>query len=113
MSWINNAESIIALISAGIGLIGTAIGAYFAIKNFIKALKEKKASEIWALIMSMADAAMKKAEETGKTGADKKTMVIEAVKEGCKTAGVNLDAFLDQLSAYIDQTISFVNDMKK
>ena len=40
-------------------------------------------------------------------------MVIEAVKAGCRSAGVNLDDFIDQLSAYIDDTIKFVNDMKK
>lgn len=61
----------------------------------------------------MADAAIKEAEKSGKSGADKKEMVIESVKAGCKAAGVDLDAFLDQLSAYIDQTITFVNDMTK
>ena len=61
----------------------------------------------------MADAAIKEAEKSGKSGADKKEMVIESVKAGCKAAGVDLAAFLDQLSAYIDQTITFVNDMTK
>ena len=63
--------------------------------------------------MSMADAAMKEAEASGKAGADKKQMVIDAVKASCKAAGVNLDLFIDQLSDYIDQTIKFVNDMQK
>jgi hypothetical protein len=40
-------------------------------------------------------------------------MVIDAVKAGCKAAGVDMDTFIDQLSDYIDQTISFVNGMKK
>ena len=62
--------------------------------------------------MSMADAAMKEAEASSLKGADKKEMVINAVKAGCKDAGLDLDAFLDQLSTYIDQTISFVNDMR-
>jgi hypothetical protein len=65
------------------------------------------------MIMEMADAAMKEAEKSGKAGADKKQMVIDAVKAGCKAAGVNLDAFIDQLSDYIDDTIKFVNEMKK
>lgn len=61
--------------------------------------------------MSMADSAMKEAEASGKTGADKKQMVIDSVKAGCKSAGLDVDAFLDQLSAYIDQSISFVNSV--
>lgn len=109
--WITTANGIITLITGLAGLIGTGIGAFFAIKNFIAVTKEKSAKEIWALIMEIADAAMKEAEKSGKSGADKKEMVIEAVKAGCKAANINLDAFIDQLVAYIDQTIAFVNDM--
>jgi hypothetical protein len=65
------------------------------------------------MIMEMADAAMKEAEKSGKSGADKKQMVIDAVKAGCNAGGVNLDGFIDQLSAYIDDTIKFVNGMRK
>jgi hypothetical protein len=65
------------------------------------------------MIMEMADAAMKEAERSGRAGADKKEMVIEAVKAGCKAAGVNIDEFIDQLMDYIDQTIKFVNDMQQ
>lgn len=111
--WINTANGIITLITGLIGLIGTGIGAYFAIKNWIKLIKEKNANEIWKMIMEMADAAMKDAERSCKTGADKKKMVIASVKASCKAAGLDLDLFIDQLSDYIDQTISFVNDMSK
>lgn len=104
---------LVELIAALFGLIGTGIGAFFAIKGWIKAFKEKDAKEKWALIMEMADTAIKTAEKTGASGADKKTMVIESVKASCKAAGVNLDDFIDQLVDYIDQTISFVNDMSK
>ena len=113
VEWITTANGIITLVTGLVGLIGTAIGAYFAIKNWITVLKTKNAQGIWAMIMEMADAAMKEAERSGKAGADKKQMVIEAVKAGCRSAGVNLDDFIDQLSAYIDDTIKFVNDMKK
>lgn len=65
------------------------------------------------MIISMADAAMKSVEKSGKTGAEKKQLVMDAVKEGAKAAGLEIDCFIDQLSAYIDQTISFVNSMKK
>lgn len=113
MEWITPANEIIALIVGLAGLIGTGISAFFAIKNLITALKTKNANEIWTLIMSIADAAMKEAEASGKAGADKKEMVIEMVKASCKAAGVNLDAFIDQLGDYIDQTIAFVNGMQK
>ena len=111
--WITTVNGLIALITSLLGLIGTGVGAFFAIKNWIKATKEKSSKEIWAMIMEMADAAIKEAEKSGASGADKKTMVIESVKAGCKAAGVDLDLFIDQLSDYIDQTIAFVNDMSK
>lgn len=110
--FIASAEGIISLITGLVGLIGTGVGAFFAIKNFIAATKEKSAKEIWALIMEIADAAMKEAEKSNKSGAAKKEMVIEAVKAGCKAANINIDLFIDQLVDYIDQTIGFVNDMK-
>ena len=111
--WINTANGIITLITGLVGLIGTGIGAYFAIKNWIKLVKEKNASEIWTIIMSMADAAMKEAEASQKSGEDKKQMVLDSVNAACKSAGLDVSLFLDQLNTYIDQTISFVNQMKK
>ena len=110
---LDTVQSIIALVTGLAGLISAGVGAYFAIKNFIAATKEKSAKEIWTLIMEIADAAMKEAEKSGKSGADKKEMVIDAVKAGCKAANINIDLFIDQLVTYIDQTIAFVNDMKK
>ena len=105
------AEQIITLITGLLGLIPTAIAAYFAIKNFIAVTKEKSSKEIWALIMSLADAAMKEAEKSLEDGESKKQMVMDSVKAGCKSAGINLDVFIDQLSDYIDDTIDFVNEM--
>ena len=110
---LNTVQEIIALVTGLCGLISAGIGAYFAIKNWIKVTKNKNAQEIWALVMEIADTAMKEAEKSCKTGADKKTMVINAVKASCKAAGLDVDLFIDQLSDYIDQTISFVNDMSK
>ena len=110
---LNTVQEIIALVTSLCGLVSAGIGAYFAIKNWVKVTKNKNAQEIWAMVMEMADAAMKEAERSCKTGADKKTMVIESVKASCKAAGLDVDLFIDQLSDYIDQTISFVNDMSK
>lgn len=113
MEWITTANGIITLITGLVGLIGTGIGAFFAIKNWITVLKTKNGQEIWNLIVEMADSAMKEAEKSYLSGADKKEMVLNMVKTSCKSAGVNLDFFINQLSDYIDQTISFVNDMTK
>lgn len=113
MEWITTANGVITLITGLIGLIGTGIGAYFAIKNWITVLKTKNGQEIWNLIVEMADSAMKEAEKSYLSGAGKKEMVLNMVKTSCKSAGVNLDFFINQLSDYIDQTISFVNDMTK
>lgn len=104
-------NQVIVLITGLAGLISAGVGAFFAIKNFIAVTKEKSAKEIWNMIMGMADAAMKEAEVSNLKGADKKQMVIDAVKAGCKDVGLNLDNFIEQLGDYIDQTIGFVNDM--
>jgi len=113
MDWITTANGLIALLSGLLGLIGAGIAAFLAIKGWIKATKEKSAGEIWAMIMAMADAAMKEAERSGLDGIGKKEMVIDMVKESCKAGGLNLDVFLDQLNAYIDTAIQFANDMNK
>jgi Tfp pilus assembly protein PilX len=111
--WIATANGIITLITGLIGLLGTGIGVYFAVKNWITVLKTKNSQEIWTLIMEMADAAMKEAEASMKDGETKKQMVTDTVKASCAAAGINADLFIDQLSTYIDSTIKFVNDMKK
>lgn len=113
MEFIGTINGLVALITGLVGLIGTGVSAYFAIKNFITATKTKSVNEIWSLIQSIADSAIKEAEKTCASGADKKRMVVDAVKAGCKAAGVNIDQFIDQLSDYIDSTITFVNDMTK
>ena len=109
--WINTANGIITLITGLLGLIGTATGAYFAIKNWISVLKTKNSQEIWTMIMSIADAAMKEAESSILSGEAKKQFVIDTVKASCKAANIDLDLFIDKLSEYIDQTIAFVNKM--
>lgn len=113
LEWIESANQIVVLITSLIGLIGTGVGAFFAIKGWVKAFKEKDGKQKWATIMEMADAAIKEAEKSGKAGADKKEMVVNSVKASCKAAGIDVDAFIDQLLEYIDQTIAFVNDMSK
>lgn len=111
LDWVQTTNGIITLITGLCGLVMAGISGFFAIKSWIKLCKEKSAKDVWSMIMSMADAAIKEAEKSMASGADKKETVIEAVKEGCKAAGLNIDDFMDQLSAYIDQCIKFYNDM--
>lgn len=113
VNWLTTAQGVLSLITGLVGLLGTGVGAFFAIKNFIAATKTKSANEIWTIIMSMADASMKEAEASQKSGEDKKQMVLDSVNAACKSAGLDMSLFLDQLNTYIDQTISFVNQMKK
>lgn len=109
--WIETTNGIITLVTGLLGLIGTATGAYFAIRNWINVLKTKNKQEIWTMIMQIADAAMAEAEQSLTSGEDKKQLVIDTVKAGCKAANIDVDLFIDQLSDYIDSTISFVNKM--
>ena len=66
--WISTVNGLLALITGLVGLIGTGIGTFFAIKNWIKATKEKSSKEIWGMIMEIADAAMKEAEKSNGGG---------------------------------------------
>jgi hypothetical protein len=106
------ANGFIVLITGLVGLVGTGIGVYFAIKNWFAAFKTKTKSEKWSLLMEMADAAMAEAEMSAKSGEDKKTMVLDAIAAATKAAGIEAGEFTEQLSDYIDQTIAFVNKMK-
>jgi hypothetical protein len=92
-------------------LLSAACGAFFAVKNFINALKTKQNAELWALVMEIADKAMTEAEASKVSGEDKKSMVINAVKAGAEASGLDISGFLTQLDLYIDQTIDFVNKM--
>ena len=95
-----------------LSLISAACGVFFAVKNWIAALKTKQNTELWALIMAIADGAMQEAEASKASGEDKKSMVINAVKAAAEAAGLDISDFLTQLDLYIDQTIDFVNKMK-
>jgi 3-hydroxyacyl-CoA dehydrogenase len=111
--FLDTANSILVLLTGLVGLIGSGIGAYFAIKNWLKVIKTKNSEEIWKMIMEAADAAMTEAEASGLSGADKKSMVIDIISASTKAAGVDISLFADQLDDYIEQTIAFVNKMNQ
>lgn len=113
MDWITNAQALISLIVGFFGLISAAITAYFAVKKVIAANKGKSLKEIWALIMKLADAAMLEVEKTELKGAAKKDKAIAIINATAKEAGIDITPFTEQLSAYIDQSIEFVNNITK
>lgn len=103
------AKEILDLIYVGIGILAAGIPLVITI---VKLFKNKTLAENWKTIMAIADAAMDAAEKSGASGADKKQQVIDAVKSGCKSQGIDADAFIDQLEAYIDSTIELFNKMQ-
>ena len=109
MEIINNANAIVALISAVVGLISAGIPLGIIIYNLFKG-KNKK--EVFEILKDMATAAIVSAEASGKAGADKKTMVIEAVKAGAAAKGINVTPFMTQLDAFIEQSVATNNAFK-
>ncbi len=107
------AIEIVALLTGLVGLVSAGISAYYAVKTFIQSFKDKKATEIWNLIMTMADAAMEEAEASKLDGEGKKQLVIDTVNAGLKAAGLDIADFIEQLSQYIDDTIAFANKMQQ
>ena len=113
MDWITNTTQLVALITGLVGLISAGITAFISVKKVIKANKGKSLKELWALVMKLADAAMIEAERSALNGAAKKDKVIAMVNAAAREAGIDISAFTEQLSEYIDQTINFVNTMSR
>lgn len=109
MDFINNANAIVALISAVVGLISAGIPLGIVIYNLFKG-KNKK--EVFEILKDIATAAIVSAEASGKAGADKKTMVIEAVKAGAAAKGIDVTPFMAQLDAFIEQAVATNNAFK-
>ena len=82
LEFLDIANEVIILLTGLLGLIGTGVGTYFAIKNWIKATKEKTDKERWEMIMEMADAAMAEAEASELAGEAKKQLVLDTITEG-------------------------------
>ena len=114
MDWLNTVQGLIALLTGLFGLISTGVTTFFLVRSFIQKNKDNTAAENWKLIMAAADAAMKSVEESGTTGSEnKKEMAVAAIKKSCEAMGLDIAPFMDQLNAYIDQAIAFVNGMTK
>lgn len=111
--FITTANGLIALITALASLIATGISIFVAVKQILKNAKNKTLADNWVFIQNIAKATMTKAEESGASGADKKQMVIDAVTAGCKEAGVDITPFVNQLDAFINNSITFANSLNK
>lgn len=112
MDWITTANGLIALITGLVGLIGTGLGAFFTVRAFIQKNKANSATQNWKMIMQAADAAMEVVEHSHMNGKNKKDLAMDMVKKSCEAMGLDITPFLDQLSAYIDQCISWFNQMQ-
>lgn len=111
--WPTTVAGWVSLVSLITGLIGAVAALVPTIIKLVKALKTIAKNKDWEKIKNIAVAAIESAEASQKTGAEKKQMVIDSVKAGCKEAGVELDdELLNNLSSYIDSMISYFNNMK-
>ena len=114
MDWITTANGLVALLTGLCGLIGTGIGAFFAIRTFIQKNKSNTKQQNWNLIMQAADAAMEVVEHAQlHNSSEKKALAMDMIKKSCESIGLDISAFIDQLDAYIDQCIAWFNEMKK
>lgn len=105
---------VIALLTGLVGLIEAAIMTWQAIKNRIAQEKAKTAAEQWNTIQTFADAVIKETEHSGVTGSQSKLdYAVEKVTNGCKAIGLNIAPFTEQLIAYINDTVKFVNEFNK
>ena len=102
-----------SLVSLIVGLIGAIAALIPTIIKLVKALKTIAKNKDWEKIKNIAVVAIESAEASQRTGEEKKQMVIGTVKVACKEAGVELDdGLLNNLSTYIDDMISYFNNMK-
>ena len=104
--WVNLVVFIVGFVAAVAALVPTVIK---LAKKGAELVKNKN----WSKIEKIAMAAMRAAEETGKKGAEKQQMVIDAVRSGCAEAGILVsDDDLKKLVSYIDETIAWFKSMK-
>lgn len=95
---------LIAAIAVGIAVLGVAIWVA------IKLLKEGKIGQLRDAII----AAIKEAEKTHKSGAEKKEIVVKAAKEFCVGIGLNVDErLLSWIAEYIDKYIADHNELEE
>jgi hypothetical protein len=110
--WFTTAQGIFQLIIGFFGLITGGIGVYAAIKTRIQEIKNKNRQEKWELVKNIIDSAMITFEHSTLKGDSKKQAVFASVTASCKTAGIDLEQFIHQADAYVDQCINWYNGMQ-
>ena len=105
--WVNLVVFIAGFVAAVAALVPTVIK---LVKKGAELVKNKN----WSKIEKIAMEAMKAAEETGKKGAEKQQMVIDAVVAGCTEAEIEIsEEDLKNLVKYINETIEWFNGMNE
>lgn len=106
-AWPTDVNGWVTLISLIVGLVAAIIALIPTIIKLVSALKELVKNKDWTKILVAIKSAAVTAEASGKSGADKKQMVIDSVKAFCKTIDVEVDdALLEQISTEIDKLIT-------
>lgn len=111
-AWPSDVSGWVTLISLIIGLVAAIIALIPTIIKLVSALKELVKNKNWTKILSAIKDAAVTAEKSGKSGAEKKQMVIDSVKAFCASIGVEIDdSLLTKISSAIDDLISEHNEL--
>lgn len=98
-----------------VSLVGVIIGAIIAIVTIVTKLKSKFGELAkdgnWKKLYPMILNAIQEAEETGKSGAEKKEIVMAAVDSFAKELGIQCE--VDQISDAIEFIIAFSKKVNK
>ena len=101
-------EMIITLIVFGVLLIAAIATFGLKLGGSLKTLIENKD---WAKIVKAINSAVLEAEASGKTGADKKQMVLNSVEAFADSLGIAFD--IEKVGEYIDQILEIHNELNK
>jgi len=117
MEWLKTTQSVIALISALVVLLGTIAGLIPVFikrgKEIAQMIKEKKCAELIESLKKTADATIRSVETSKASGADKKDTVLKAIQDACVSQGVEFtDDLRDQMSSFVDQSVTEYNEFK-
>lgn len=100
----------ITLITLIVGLVGAIAALVPTLIKLFKALKDIAQDKNWKKVLSVIYSAMKAAEETGKSGAEKKAIVLAAAYKACEELGVEItDEIKQKIDEAIESTIDIAN----
>lgn len=110
ISMINTPDSTLEWVLLILALVAAMAVVGFAVWTAIKLVKNNKLTQIKDAVVS----AVKEAERTHKSGAEKKEIAVKAVKEFCTGIGLNIDErLLSWIASYIDKYIADHNELEE